>query len=236
VALTGAGISVESGIPDFRSKNGLWSRYDPNEYASIESFRANPGKVWKMLVEMDTLFSSAQPNAAHLALSELEQLGIIKVVVTQNIDSLHQRAGSSNVVEFHGHFRSLHCDSCFRIKMRKETEFDSLPPLCSCGGILRPDIVFFGEGIPPEAFSSAIRAAEDCDLMLIVGTSASVVPASQLPRIAKRKGAKLLEINPGSSELSGWLTDVHISEPAGLALSSVIEIVREMRFSAYSGD
>lgn len=233
VALTGAGISVESGIPDFRGKNGLWSRYDPGEYASIESFRANPGKVWKMLVEMDSLFSSARPNAAHLALSELERLGIIKVVVTQNIDSLHQRAGSSNVVEFHGHFRSLHCDRCMRVRTREGTSFDSLPPLCSCGGVLRPDIIFFGEGIPPEAFSMAVQAAENCDLMLIVGTSATVVPASLLPRIAKRRGAKLLEINPAASELSGWLTDAYISEPAGKALGAVLEIVKKMRFSTH---
>ncbi|MEM5790067.1 MAG: Sir2 family NAD-dependent protein deacetylase, partial [Syntrophobacteraceae bacterium] len=119
VALTGAGISVESGIPDFRSKNGLWSRYDPNEYAYIESFRKDPDKVWKMLVEMDELFSIVQPNKAHLALSELEKLGILKMLVTQNIDSLHQRAGSTNVVEFHGHFRSLHCESCMRTCLRE---------------------------------------------------------------------------------------------------------------------
>lgn len=119
--------------------------------------------------------------------------------------------------------------------MRDDALFDILPPLCSCGGILRPDIIFFGEGIPTEAFSLAIEAAEKCDLMLIVGTSATVVPASQLPRIAKRRGAKLLEINPGDSELSGWLTDAHIPEPAGRALGAVIEIVREMRFSTLSG-
>lgn len=229
IALTGAGISVESGIPDFRSKNGLWSKYDPLEYAYIESFRENPGKVWKMLIEMDSLFEKAGPNDGHRALGELEKLGIIKTVVTQNIDSLHQRGGSSSVVEFHGHFRSMHCDNCFRVYTREETSFVTLPPLCSCGGPLRPDIVFFGEGIPPEAYARALDAAGKCDLMLVVGTSASVVPASQLPRIAKRRKAHLLEINPTSSELTRDFTDIHIMEPAGKALRNILNIVKLMR-------
>jgi NAD-dependent deacetylase len=229
IALTGAGISVESGIPDFRSKDGLWSKFDPMEYAYIDSFRVNPGKVWKMLVEMESLFAGANPNDAHLALGELEKLGIVKMVVTQNIDSLHQRGGSANVVEFHGHFRSLHCDSCFKMYAREEIVFGTLPPLCSCGGALRPDIVFFGEGIPSDAYSLAMEAAGKCDLMLVIGTSASVAPASQLPRIAKKAGARLLEINPESSELSGWITDIHIAEPAGKALGNILLTIKEMR-------
>jgi NAD-dependent deacetylase len=228
IALTGAGISVESGIPDFRSKDGLWSKYDPMEYAYIDSFRINPGKVWKMLVEMETFFAKASPNNAHLALGDLEKMGIIKMVVTQNIDSLHQRGGSANVIEFHGHFRSLHCDNCFKIYMREAIVFDTLPPLCSCGGPLRPDIVFFGEGIPQDAYSFAVEAAGKCDLMLVIGTSASVAPASQLPRIAKRAGAQLVEINPERSELSGWITDLHIAEPAGKALGNILLTVKEM--------
>lgn len=229
VALTGAGISVESGIPDFRSRDGLWSRYDPNEYAYIESFRANPAKVWKMLAEMDNLFARVQPNAAHAALSEFEKLGLLKAVVTQNIDSLHQRAGSSNVIEFHGHFRSLHCDDCGKVRMREETKLDAFPPLCLCGGPLRPDIVFFGEAIPGYAYTRAIEEAEKCDLMLVIGTSAVVAPASLLPRIAKRAGADLMEINPTASELSHSITDLLIMEPAGKALGAILAIVREMR-------
>ncbi|MFZ2446236.1 MAG: NAD-dependent deacylase [Syntrophobacteraceae bacterium] len=229
VALTGAGISVESGIPDFRSSAGLWSRYDPNEYAYIESFRANPGKIWKMLAEMDKLLASVRPNTAHVVLSELEKLGIMKTVVTQNVDSLHQRAGSVNVVEFHGHFRSLHCDTCLNMRMREEIEMDSLPPLCSCGGALRPDIVFFGEGIPHPAYAKAIEAAQRCDLMLIIGTSASVAPASQLPLIAKRAGAHLLEINTVDTELSNGITDLHIRGPAGVVLGKIFEFVNDVR-------
>jgi len=229
IALTGAGISVESGIPDFRSRGGLWTRFDPREYAYIDSFRANPVKVWKMLTEMDALLLGAHPNDAHTALGELEKLGIIKMVVTQNIDSLHQRGGSVNVVEFHGHFRSLHCDNCFRIYPREAVVLDSLPPECECGGLLRPDIIFFGEGIPPDAYARAIEAAGKCDLMLVVGTSASVAPASHLPRIARKAGARILEINPVESELSGLITDMHIKESAGKALKNILNIVRMMR-------
>ncbi len=148
---------------------------------------------------MVKLFASVRPNTAHVVLSELEKLGILKTVVTQNIDSLHQRAGSLNVVEFHGHFRSLHCDTCLNVRMREEVDLDSLPPLCSCGGMLRPDIVFFGEGIPRQAYADAIKAAERCaDAGL--GTSANVAPATQLP--ALEKGGAQLRINPVATELS----------------------------------
>jgi len=138
VALTGAGISVESGIPDFRSPGGLWSKYDPREFGYIESFRANPGKVWKMLVELDEVLMRADPNPAHLALAELEKRGILKVVITQNVDSLHQRAGSTKVVEFHGNNRTLRCDSCRQGFPRETVSMKRLPPLCPCGNALRP--------------------------------------------------------------------------------------------------
>ena len=157
IALTGAGISVESGIPDFRGNNGLWTKYDPFEYGHIDSFRANPAKVWNMLMEMGALVEGVSPNEAHLALGELEKLGIIKMVITQNVDSLHQRGGSSNVVEFHGNFRRMHCDNCEKPFLRADISLESLPPLCSCGGPIRPDIILFGEGIPAEAYSQRIR-------------------------------------------------------------------------------
>jgi len=228
IALTGAGISVESGIPDFRGKNGIWSKRDPFEYGHIDSFRANPAKVWKMLMEMGALVESVNPNEAHLGLGELEKLGIIKMVVTQNVDSLHQRGGSVNVVEFHGNFRRMHCDNCEKPFLRADISLESLPPLCSCGGPIRPDIILFGEGIPAEAYSSAFDAAEKCDLMVVVGTSARVAPASHLPLIAKRRGAQVLEINPVASELSGRITELHIMESAAVALRNIMKIVRSM--------
>ena len=228
VALTGAGISVESGIPDFRGKNGFWTKYDPFEYGHIDSFRANPAKVWKMLMEMGALVEGVNPNEAHLALGELEKLGIIKMVITQNVDSLHQRGGSSNVVEFHGSFRRMHCDNCQKPFLRADISLVRLPPLCSCGGPIRPDVVLFGEEIPPEAYSIAFDAAEKCDLMVIVGTSATVAPASKLPLIAKSRGAHVLEINPVASELSDRITELHIMESAAVALRNIMKIVRSM--------
>lgn len=229
VALTGAGISVESGIPDFRSPGGLWSRYDPMEFGYIDSFRANPGRVWKMLLEMDELLRQANPNPAHFALAELEKLGLLKGVITQNVDSLHQRAGSLNVIEFHGHNRTLRCDLCGMRFSREEVALAEIPPCCHCGAPLRPDFVFFGEGIPPVAHEQAMAAAENCDLMLIVGTSATVAPASFLPSSAKRRGAFLLEINPNLTELSYRMSDLHIVEPAGKALPAIIAMLDQLR-------
>ena len=228
IALTGAGISVESGIPDFRGKDGLWTKYDPFEYGYIDSFRANPAKVWKMLMDVGALVEGVNPNEAHFALGDLEKLGIIKMVITQNVDSLHQRGGSSNVVEFHGNFRRMHCDNCQKSFLRADISLVSLPPLCSCGGPIRPDVIMFGEAIPAEAYSRAFDAAEKCDLMLVVGTSARVAPASQLPVIAKRRGAHVLEINPVASELSEWITEIHVMESAASAFRNIMKIVRSM--------
>jgi NAD-dependent deacetylase len=225
VALTGAGISVESGIPDFRSQDGLWSKYDPMEFGHIDSFRANPSKVWRMLREMDALLVGADPNPAHFALAQLETRGILKTVITQNVDSLHQRAGSARVIEFHGHGRTLRCESCSSRFPRGEVNLTTLPPLCPCGGPLRPEFVFFGETIPPEAHEEALSAARACDLMLIVGTSATVAPASYLPYEAKRRGAFLIEINPIATELSQRMSDLYIAEPAGKALPAVLKVL-----------
>ncbi len=228
VALTGAGISVESGIPDFRGSDGLWSRYDPIEFGYIESFRADPAKVWKMLVELDEMLLSANPNPAHLALAEMERQGFLKAIITQNVDSLHQRAGSKTVVEFHGNNRNLRCDSCGKRFQRESVSFQSLPPLCSCGSALRPDLVFFGEVIPSDAYREAMLMMERCDFLLIVGTSASVSPASHLPRSAKQHGAYLLEINPKPSELSYHLADYRIAEPAGIALPAILAALNKL--------
>jgi NAD-dependent deacetylase len=192
------------------------------EYGHIGSFRNNPGKVWKMLMEMDELLSRALPNSAHFALAQLEDRRILKRIITQNIDSLHQRAGSSNVIEFHGSNRSLRCDVCGERFARESVSLATLPPSCSCGSALRPDFVFFGETISPEAYGQAISAAEECDFMLIVGTSASVAPASHLPRIAKSGGAYLLEINPSSTDLSLGMSDFHIARSAGMALPAIV--------------
>jgi NAD-dependent deacetylase len=167
-----------------------------------------------MLLELDTLLLGAHPNPAHIAMAELEQRGILKETITQNIDSLHQRAGSHQVIEYHGHNRSLRCDSCRRTYPRESISLASIPPTCRCGKPIRPEIVFFGEDIPARAYRAAIQAVEKCDVLLIVGTSATVAPASLLPLLAKERGAYLFEINPAPTNLTRSLTDVHIADTA----------------------
>ena len=184
-----------------------------------------------MLAELDEILLSASPNPAHVALAELEKRGILKAIITQNVDSLHQRAGSTNVVEFHGHNRTLRCDSCGRRFPRESISLINLPPLCSCDNALRPDLVFFGEPIPSDAYRRSLAAAQKCDFMLVVGTSASVAPASRLPQVAKQNGAFLLEINPKPSELTHHLTDFHIAEPAGIALPGILAVMDMMDLS-----
>ncbi|MGQ9484621.1 MAG: SIR2 family NAD-dependent protein deacylase [Desulfosoma sp.] len=222
VALTGAGISVESGIPDFRSPGGLWSRYDPLEYGDIRSFRTNPCKVWRMLMDMDRMLHEAEPNPAHYALAVLEREGVLKGVITQNVDSLHQRAGSRHVVEFHGHGRSARCDQCGREVPRKALKVQDLPPRCACGGPMRPNFVFFGEDIPRAAYLQAMHMMERCDLLLVVGTSATVAPASYLPLMAKNRGGFLIEVNPNATDLTSMHTDLHVPLPAGQALPAIV--------------
>ena len=225
VARTGAGISVESGIPDFRSPGGLWSKYDPMEFGHIRSFQSHPGKVWQMLLEIDTLLERATPNRAHLSLAKLEEMGMLHAIITQNIDSLHQKAGSNKVIEYHGHGRSLRCDACGKTYPRSVVDQENLPPLCTCGDPLRPEVVFFGEPIPVRARQEADTAAAGCRVMLIIGTSASVAPANYLPIIAKNHGAKIIEVNPMPTDLSEHLKDISIREKASKVLETILKLV-----------
>jgi NAD-dependent deacetylase len=227
LALTGAGISVESGIPAFRGAQGLWEKYDPMEFASIEAFLDNPARVWAMLLELDELVRQARPNPAHQALARLERLGRLQMVVTQNIDGLHQEAGSQRVVEFHGSGRRLRCLSCHRLVGRGELMWDALPPRCGCGGIIKPDVVFFGEPIPERAAMTAMAMAHACQVMLVVGTSAVVAPASHLPLLAKSAGATVVEINPEPTALTGRVSDHALHADAGLALTLIVAALEE---------
>jgi NAD-dependent deacetylase len=215
VALTGAGISVESGIPDFRSADGLWARFDPMEYAYIRAFRHNPVKVWKMLQEMDATIIKARPNPAHRALAELEARGYLAGIITQNVDNLHQAAGSRRVVEYHGNALRFICDSCKGQHPRETLDFSRTPLYCLCGGLIRPDVVFFGEAIPPAAQQEAEELAQRCDLMLIIGTSGEVAPASYLPHIAKEWGALIVENNLEHTSLTRTVTDYFLPGKAG---------------------
>ncbi len=225
-ALTGAGISVESGISDFRSAGGLWERFDPMDYAHIDAFRRDPARVWRMLVEMDEVVSKAEPNPAHFALAQLEEMGLLATIITQNIDNLHQRAGSKNVVEFHGSHATLSCFRCGQGYGRDEVDLSQTPPRCACGGPLKPDVVFFGEAIPPQALEEATAAASSCRLMLVIGTSAVVAPASLMPVLAARSGATVVEINVEPTELTRGVADITILGRAGRVLPHVVELVR----------
>jgi len=195
VALTGAGVSTESGIPDFRGKNGLWSRYDPIEYGTMGSFLDKPEKVWRMLATLLEVVE-AQPNEGHRGMAELEQMGILNGIITQNIDGLHQKGGSRNVVEFHGSLDTFSCLSCglqYGIDSVRDTP---LPPSCAvCHAILKPDIVFFDERIPENFLVMAEQMLATADLLLVAGTSCQVQPAARIPFLVFNKGGKIIEIN-----------------------------------------
>jgi NAD-dependent deacetylase len=195
VALTGAGVSTESGIPDFRGKAGLWTRYDPIEYGTLGAFMVNPEKVWRMLASLLDVVK-AKPNKGHKALATLEQQGLLSGIITQNIDSLHQKGGSKNVVEFHGSLDTFSCLSCgdsYDLAFVKE---NSLPPHCaSCAAILKPDIVFFDELIPDTVLTQTEQMLASADLLLVAGTSCQVQPAAGIPFIVYNKCGKIIEIN-----------------------------------------
>ena len=223
VALTGAGISTESGIPPFRGKGGLWERYDPMEIAHIDAFMRDPAKVWNLLIkEMKEIVDRARPNDAHLGLAKLEKLGILRTVITQNVDGLHQMAGNRDVIEFHGNFAWQRCMDCNRRIKTSDVDMSRIPPRCDCHGILRPDAVFFGELISPQNLWRSQQAACDCDLMLVIGTSAGVQPAASMPVIAKESGAKVIEINSEPTPLTGDISDYSIRGKAGEIMSLIL--------------
>ena len=215
VAFTGAGISVESGIPPFRGENGLWNRYDPS-FLEIGFFRDRPAESWALIKEIFyDYFGAAKPNLAHTTLATMEEAGLLQTIITQNIDNLHQQAGSSNVLEFHGHSRTLVCVDCERVYSAADVSLNHLPPCCEkCGGVLKPEFIFFGEGIPEPANSLSFKAASEADVFLIVGSTGEIMPASMIPYKAKESGAVIIEINPISSKYTHTLTDIFLQGKA----------------------
>lgn len=230
IAFTGAGISVESGIPDFRSAGGLWERFDPEEYAHIDAFHSDPAKVWRMLKEMFTLVMEAKPNPAHIGLAELEQMGFLSSVITQNVDGLHQAAGNRNVIEFHGTHRTLSCLTCSRTVDGTSLRMEDLPARCPhCLSLLKPDVVFFGEPIPWQAQANSFKESKSCGAVLVVGTSAIVYPAASIPVMAKEHGATVIEINMEPTPLTGSVSDYLISGSAGKIIPAIVEEVRRRK-------
>ena len=226
IALTGAGISVESGIPDFRSPGGLWSKYDPAVYASINTFISNPEKVWEMHREIEGLLIKAEPNKAHIGLGELERMGLLHAIITQNVDNLHQAGGAKNVIEYHGNASTLTCLSCKR-RYRMLDKRGEFPPRCECERILKPDVIFFGEAIPEEALHKSHMLASSAQALLVIGTSAMVSPANTIPGIAKRNGAKIIEINKERTHLTDSLTDIFLQGEAGELIERLLAAVKK---------
>lgn len=220
--LTGAGISAESGVPTFReAQTGLWAKYDPMELATPEAFQRNPKLVWEWYEWRRGLVAKAQPNPGHLALAELERLVPVLTLITQNVDGLHYRAGSQNIVELHGNINRNKCfDEGNIIDSWPQT--DDVPPHCpNCGGLLRPDVVWFSETLPQEALAVAMLAAGECDLFISAGTSALVQPAASLPLLALQNGIPTLEINPSPTPITSQMTYA-LSGPAGEILPALV--------------
>ena len=223
VALTGAGVSVESGIPPFRGKGGIWERIDPMEFAHIDTFMKDPAKVWNVLLkEMKDVIDKAKPNKAHRGLARLEELKILKTIITQNVDGLHQMAGNTDVIEFHGNFAWQRCMKCGKRCETSMIDLSKIPPRCKCGGIYRPECVFFGEMIPPSDLARSRQAATECDIMVVIGTSALVQPAAYMPVIAKDSGAKVIEINPERTSLTGSVSNYLVMGKAGDVVSKIM--------------
>ena len=230
IAFTGAGISVASGIPDFRSPGGLWSKYDPMKVATAEAIQNNPRAVWEFLLDTADLLQSSEPNAAHVALATLEAEHRLQGIITQNVDNLHQRAGSQEVVEFHGNFERFYCQRCGQEEARdtvQDKAHQSIPPMCEkCDSYLRPDVVFFGEAIPAQAMQRSQGLLRKADLILIAGTSGEVAPANTIPREIKMKGGHVIEINKGITFYRD-ITDIRFDGPVEHILPRFLEFLKE---------
>jgi NAD-dependent deacetylase len=226
--LTGAGVSTESGIPDFRSPGGLWAEFDPLDYASLDSFRRDPVRIWDFYGRRFAFLVDAQPNDAHRALAELERRGVVEAVVTQNIDLLHERAGSRNVIEVHGSIRRAVCLRCGGQEPLERVlrQLESAPaPLCpDCGAVLKPDVVFFGELLPVPAIERATELARRARLLLVVGSSLEVYPAAGLPLETVAAGGSLAIVNRGPTALDDQ-ADLKLDGSAGEILRRTAELL-----------
>ncbi|HPI21481.1 MAG TPA: NAD-dependent deacylase [Candidatus Kapabacteria bacterium] len=228
VVLTGAGVSAESGIATFRDPNGLWTKMNPAELASVQGFMSNPKLVWSWYEHRRDIISSTKPNPGHYSIAEMQEIFTDFTLITQNVDRLHQAAGSKNVIELHGNIIDNHCQKCKK-PFKGETSLpdEELPKCPECGGMIRPSVVWFGENLPLEALSSAEDAAESCEVFFSVGTSAEVYPAAALPIKAKQCGAVLIEVNPNQTALTKY-ADFRLEAPSGVALPILLEKLKKI--------
>jgi NAD-dependent deacetylase len=229
VAFTGAGISAESGVPTFRGPEGIWSKFKPEELASMDAFMKNPALVWEWYAHRKAIIATVKPNPGHEALARMEGLFSRFTLVTQNIDNLHRRAGSGRVHELHGNIERSYCMKCGKLHPDVHMAEQGKPPVCmACGGLLRPDVVWFGEMLPEETWEASVTASEEADVFLSVGTSAVVYPAASLPLIAKRHGALLVEVNTEPTPLTRS-ADEFLCGPSGVILPSLVESLVSLR-------
>lgn len=230
VVLTGAGASTESGIPDFRSPTGIWVEFDPLEYATLGAFERDPRKVWRFYAPRFDMLAGAEPNRVHVALAELERQGLVRAIVTQNIDTLHQRAGSQDVVEIHGSIRTSSCPSCASSYPLAEVvplveAGDGAPECPSCGAILKPDVVFFDELLPPGAMERATELAGGAGLLLVIGSGLEVYPVAGLPQVTLDAGGKVAVVNR-TPTWADARAELVVRESAGAVLDAVVSALR----------
>ncbi len=238
VALTGAGMSVESGIPPFRGPGGLWTKHGEPPLNGYQRFLADPAKAWRdrlspsgPMRELWETLRNAQPNPGHYALVQLEELGVLRCLITQNVDNLHRAAGSRALAEIHGNHTLIRCIDCVSRFELEEISLDELPPRCPrCRGVLKSDTVSFGEPIPPDVLARCFDATETCDCMLVAGTSATVYPAAQFPLDVRQRGGDLIEINLYESELTPYCT-VSLRGPSASVLPELVQRIIELRRS-----
>jgi NAD-dependent deacetylase len=229
VFFTGAGISAESGIATFRGENGIWNKFKPEELANFDAFLRNPDMVWEWYQYRRSIVHSASPNPGHTAIADFENFYKDVTVVTQNIDNLHRRAGSKTIYELHGNIERNYCIDCHTFYNLPDLKIEDKAPKCEkCGGLIRPDVVWFGEFLPEDAFSNSQNAAERCDICFIVGTSAVVYPAAYIPLTAKESGACLVEINVEETEISR-LVDISFLGESGKIMPKIIEEVKRIK-------
>ncbi len=228
VSFTGAGISVESGIPPFRGENGIWNKYDPRIF-DIDYYVSRPQAALELRNVFYDVIDRARPNKAHLALAELEKMGLLKAVITQNIDNLHFLAGNKEVIEFHGNTRYFVCMKCGEKYEVARIEITDQPPHCpECGGLLKPDFVFFGEPIPTEAYTKAFDHAHRADVMLVIGTTGIVYPAAMIPMEAKAGGATIIEVNLEPSEYTTQgITDIFLQGRATEVMTKLLDEIKK---------
>ena len=219
--LTGAGVSAESGVPTFRGNNGLWKQHRAEDLATPGAFARDPKLVWEWYDWRRGLIAQAQPNAGHKALVELEKIVPTFTLITQNVDGLHGLAGNRNVLEVHGSIWNMRCTSCRQERVDRRTPLPAIPPRCECGALLRPGVVWFGEGLPQRVWQEAETAARTAEVFLVIGTSAVVYPAAGLAQIAKASGARVVEINIAETGLSDGI-DEFLQGPSGELLPQLI--------------